>query len=330
MDKKTYKQIFNILIAILITFIISIIIGLGIGLGFKKTSEPFSQTPPTINKDTLVKYTELISWIYSDLGGNNLTNIPERFTRLDGDERWALFQDNLTPGHCTLLHRATYDTNEILTDLYSQFTVSQNKNGIYVNPEFWKSYTQEIQLQQNNALQKYISNGTCTSLDLVGHSLGGATVAMAAVDNGSKLLKGKINNIITFGNPRPFSTTQDPWWWLWWGKDRSQTCNNFNNLARGNVLRFAHIKSSNHDDGDPVPALPLSWDHCAKQSVLLYSEDPQGQQNVSIDTNAGLDIPNDRVYTSIDDFASWLTTFVTDQPSWHNITGYRSIIEKTF
>lgn len=276
------------------------------------------QDVDAVGHSNLMKLSE---WIYTEEGGSRTGGVPSGFTRMYGKERYAIFKRSADASKCILVHRATFDSDEVYADVTSQFASSYNSHGMCVNRVFYMEYLNDIQEQQTIDINKALQDG-CQSFDLVGHSLGGATIMMALTDLGSDTLQGKINDVVTLGLPRSLYTTGYSYTIF---KDCKPTCSKMKNLINGKIYKYVRRKASNMDDGDPVPAIPLDWDHCAEFNIYAVSDDIDAANPILKDSFYN-DTPNDSIY-ALDDLISWLSTFVQpgEQFSWHSVSRYITV-----
>jgi len=202
-------------------------------------------------------YAALSKWMYKSSDA-----VPEGYELLDKGDHWALLADKTSPGVCVVAHEGSSDVEDWINNLKSVSDKEAPLSGVQGNAGFWDAYV-EFKQAQDASLLKYSSR--CSTIDTTGHSLGGATSQLFAVDianNSSFTIK--VRDVVTFGSPN-----------VWKG-----SCDNVFKSVSGSFVRFLRKSSSSkfpeEEYLDVVPALPPGWDACAASSYGALSINEEG------------------------------------------------------
>uniref|UniRef100_A0A7S2WK96 Fungal lipase-type domain-containing protein n=1 Tax=Mucochytrium quahogii TaxID=96639 RepID=A0A7S2WK96_9STRA len=248
------------------------------------------------------EYVELLQWLWVDTPTPTL-----KYKVLAHDQRWALLEKMDSSNRYVLIHRGTKSGDDAIKDANSQFAKPENFFDISVNNAFLRSY-REFNEGQMQALKDHVSPGG--SLDIAGHSLGGATAQMALMEV-SQLYN--VRDLVLFATPRALfrGETAQP----------GQNCSAFKKLASRRVVRFnrgttgytdsmTYHKSGSYDVIGAVPmsrgenASEIYWIQCANIHVKIASTQMKGGFT-------GLELVDDAFpwpfRNVVPDFALWMT-----------------------
>mmetsp|Transcript_12964 Transcript_12964/g.20995 ORF Transcript_12964/g.20995 Transcript_12964/m.20995 type:complete len:337 (+) Transcript_12964:88-1098(+) len=275
-------------------------------------------------------YMQLQAWVYT-LHADRDPVVPLGYENVADGERWAILKSTnashvFKQGKCLLIHRGTFDSEEAIDDLKSQFAPPIDINGIQINGAFWDSYAR-YETEQTKALEKAFNDSSCVELDITGHSLGGAVTMVALAHLSARF---HVADVIASAPPRSVyrllnETNQD-------------VCEKVNGLVKGTLVRFNRAAHDYHEFTtalhDPIGAFPLSlkytgvaWSHCAKVHVKILSDDMEGG-NFAIE-EADSEFPKDSLLKG-DDFLLWLQG---ETSLWHNpilyAQGLRSSLDRS-
>lgn len=196
-------------------------------------------------KAALLLAATLSKWVYTRDG----TELPPDVEQLINHERYVIVkpksifdkdgikEDGRT---CVIIHRGTDSVDDLVHDAKSQFNHGCTTEG-YV--QAFSDSLGEFKDEQKADMVKLKKEGTCRRFALVGHSLGGATVAAWGPDP-------DVKHKITFGEPK--ACCGEP---------------------KRDIKHWRVINGHLTGDHDPVPALPKRDDayHCTSNVMQVRS-----------------------------------------------------------
>lgn len=279
-----------------------------------------------------LEYVELMDWMYIDVFHHGSRDVapPNNYELLEESIRWSLHKKD---DRCVLVFRGTKfnDLEDVIVDATSAGVCSEEIHGVRLNPVFYKHY-ETMKDGIVSTLNEMITNNKCSgAIDITGHSLGGA-MAMMALNHLVDDEMFDVEDVITIGSPRLFSTyngvcfcCKDNSNWPFYHVHGRETCDIVEDRVDGEIVRFVHYEN-NHKHFDPIPAIPFQFDHCATSHVLLLSDESKGNEN----TNVALveqDTPK-KALLSQDQFLIWLVSYdETITTNWHSLIGYKNVMK---
>lgn len=196
-------------------------------------------------KAALLLAATLSKWVYTRTG----IDLPPNVDQLVNHERYVIVkpksiydkdeikEDGRT---CVIVHRGTDSIDDLEHDIESQFDHGCTKDG-YVRA--FADSLNEFKSDQKADMVKLKEEGTCRRYIMVGHSLGGATVAAWGKDP-------DVKHKITFGEPK--------------------TCCG---SPQKDLNHWRVINGLLKEDHDPIPALPKRDNayHCTSNVMQVKS-----------------------------------------------------------
>jgi len=213
-------------------------------------------------KAALLLAATLSKWVYTRDG----SELPPDVEQLANHNRYAIVKPKTIFGKeeikedgktCVIVHRGTDSVDDLIHDSESQFEDRCTNNG------FVKAFSDsldEFKDDQTNDMEILKEDGTCQRFIMVGHSLGGATVAAWGPDP-------DVEHKITFGEPK--------------------TCCG---STKKDMKHWRVINGVLSGDHDPVPSLPKRENafHCTGNVMQVLPG-----ENIKVDHMADRSDPKD-------------------------------------